>query len=109
MRKGGGCRLETADFGGDGAAEFFMLGGVEVDAVVFAGGDHFLAVEVGALQVRGEGLVVPRQLAAAAGAVEELGGEVRQMGHVSDRGRADNEELGRAIARAGGVAEDEAG
>jgi hypothetical protein len=73
----GGEAVESADLGGDGEAEFFMLGGVEMDAVVFAGGDDFLAVEVSALKVRGEGFVVAWELATAGGAVEEFGGEVR--------------------------------
>lgn len=54
-----------------------MLGSVEMDAVFFAGGNDFLAVEVSALKVRGEGFVVAWELATAGGAVEELGGEVR--------------------------------
>lgn len=86
-----------------------MVGGVEVDAVVGAWGDDFLAVEVGAAESGGEGFVVMGELATAGGPVEDFGGEIREMRHVADRWWADEEESGRLIAGARGVGEDEAG
>lgn len=86
-----------------------MVGGVEVNAVVGAWGDDFLAVEVGAAESGGEGFIVMGELTTAGGAVEDFGGEIREMRHVADGRGANEEEFGRLIAGTGGVGEDEAG
>lgn len=86
-----------------------MVGGVEVDAIVGAGGDDILTIEVGATEGGGEGFVVTRELATAGGAVEDFGGEVREVRHVANGWWANEEKFWGLIAGAGGVGEDEAG
>lgn len=94
----------TCDGGGQGR----VGRRVEVDAVDGAGGDDILSVEVGAAKAGSERFIMPWQLAAAVGTVEDLVIEIRQVGEVTDGRRAEEEEFGRRIAGAAVAGEDEA-
>lgn len=71
-----------------------MIRGVEVDAVFRAWGDDLLAVEVGAAESGGECLVMTRELATASGTVEDFGSQFREMRHIANGRRANEEEFG---------------